>query len=509
MPEYMIGDDLVVVTNKPNRNKGTKIITTLAWGDEITVDGMQGKYHRITFDYYKDEPDGSYTKQERQGFIKEETKLLDVNSNDVFRMSFVDVQQGDAILIETPKDKKIIIDGGDNQLFARYLAQRFIGSSETEPQEIDALVVTHGDADHFEGLTRIHKSESNNILRKRLYLYPKRIFHNGIVKGPSKKNNKNVPQKKLLGKTKTKNGNLYLVDIYDDPTEAPSTGMNSKFKEWKTAIRRWQEHGPIQITRLEYGDDDQFSFLSDEEIDVQVLGPLVESVDGSPALPFLTKPKKTIPRTMEEELENKNHGKSYSASHTINGHSIVLKIKYRNVNFLLTGDLNEKSEHALVKLAKQNQTDLKSEIFKVPHHGSHDFSSHFLEQVSPVVSVVSSGDENAKKEYIHPRSTLVGALGKYSRIDQPLIFITELVAFFQTLGWSDPKIYHTKKLENVKKTLKSPYFSFKRTAFGTVNIRTNGEKVLVFTDSGREDMKEAYRFIVKEGKIKFEKVKKV
>ena len=36
---------------------------------------------------------------------------------------------------------------------------------------------------------------------------------------------------------------------------------------------------------------------------------------------------------------------------------------------------------------------LQSEVFKVPHHGSHAYLPAFLEAVAPVVSVVSSGDE--------------------------------------------------------------------------------------------------------------------
>ncbi len=58
-----------------------------------------------------------------------------------------------------------------------------------------------------------------------------------------------------------------------------------------------------------------------------------------------------------------------------------------------------------------------------------------------MVSVVSSGDENASKEYIHPSAALIGALGKHSRIAEPLIFVTELVAFFQTEGLVRPEFH--------------------------------------------------------------------
>ena len=55
-------------------------------------------------------------------------------------------------VVWTPKGRLITIDGGDNPLFARFLAARFRGSSYQARQEIDAMVVTHGDADHFSGL---------------------------------------------------------------------------------------------------------------------------------------------------------------------------------------------------------------------------------------------------------------------------------------------------------------------------------------------------------------------
>ena len=56
----------------------------------------------------------------------------------------------------------MLIDGGDNQLFARYLANRFRGTKADKPKEIDCILVTHGDADHFAGLAKIHESETTN-----------------------------------------------------------------------------------------------------------------------------------------------------------------------------------------------------------------------------------------------------------------------------------------------------------------------------------------------------------
>lgn len=199
---------------------------------------------------------------------------------------------------------------------------------------------------------------------------------------------------------------------------------------------------------------------------------------------------KQIAIEMEDEIEGK--GKSYSAAHTINGHSLVFQLKYGNVRFLYTGDLNQESCLELLKKMREGEVNLESEIFKVPHHGSADFSHSFIERVKPVVSVISSGDENARKEYIHPRATMIGALGKYSRVVRPLIFVTEMVAFFEYLGTSELLKDRGSHKPGDK------YYGFKRSSFGIVHVRTDGKRVMVFTHSGKRDMKEAYAFEVDE-----------
>ena len=120
---------------------------------------------------------------------------------------------------------------------------------------------------------------------------------------------------------------------------------------------------------------------------------------------------------------------SLSASHTINGHSISFRLTFGNVRFNLTGDLNRES----MQLMRENlgsTRQLRSEIVKAPHHGSHDFDFGALKAMAPVVSIISSGDEHAGKEHIHPRATLMAALGKVDRGNTGIIFSTELAAFF-------------------------------------------------------------------------------
>jgi hypothetical protein len=60
---------------------------------------------------------------------------------------------------------------------------------------------------------------------------------------------------------------------------------------------------------------------------------------------------------------------------------------------------------------------------KACHHGSADFMESFIQCANPLVTVVSSGDNES---HSHPRPDALGAMGKYSRGRRPLIFSTEL-----------------------------------------------------------------------------------
>ena len=165
----------------------------------------------------------------------------------------------------------------------------------------------------------------------------------------------------------------------------------------------------------------------------------------------------------------------------------MFRLVYGGFSYLFAGDLNDEAGRFLSREHNAGTLNLRSEVFKVPHHGSADFSGAFIQSVDPIVSIVSSGDESARKEYIHPRATLMGALGKYSRVAEPLIFVTELVAFFAMEGWS--------RLADDKKAKKrGEFFGFSRAAFGMVKTRTDGERLLVYTDSANITMKEAYAY---------------
>lgn len=516
---HIINVDLAKVYETPNKKN---FIRTMAWGDFVEVLNVTKDHVEVRVFKFEPLPDGAgFQSIPSSGFIvpskssgvKPSDVVTEKKNNRILKFNFVDVQQGDGATIETPKGKIVLIDGGDNQLFARYLAARFPNTSENKPREIDCILITHGDADHFLGLTEIFKSEKSKRKKARLFIHPQRVYHNGLVKRPGKMNGKNVKETDMLGATKkvkdpeTGKDVTIITGLEEDILKVDDSQLNLPFQRWKEALKVYKKRGPIKFRRLEIGDHDAFDFLADEDIRVEVLGPIPTEIGSVRGLKFLGSPK-SGPRIGHESM-NLDGGefKGSSASHTINGHSIIFRLTYGNFSFLFTGDLNDEAGRTLARFHNRGVINLQSEVFKVPHHGSADFSGAFIQAVSPVVSVVSSGDESARKEYIHPRATIMGALGKFSRLEEPLIFVTELVAFFALEGLVRPEFHKLDKDDVcvikdgaavLNDKAKKQFIAFSRAAFGIVKMRTDGQRLLVYTNSGQAELKEAYCYRMNE-----------
>lgn len=67
-------------------------------------------------------------------------------------VTFLDVGQGDAIFIQTPSGRQVLVDGGN---FPSVLNDQLSRQMPFWDREIDLLVATHPDADHVTGLTGV------------------------------------------------------------------------------------------------------------------------------------------------------------------------------------------------------------------------------------------------------------------------------------------------------------------------------------------------------------------
>ncbi|MBF0266134.1 MAG: MBL fold metallo-hydrolase, partial [Gammaproteobacteria bacterium] len=363
--------------------------------------------------------------------------------------------QGDAVLIETP-DGIIIVDGGPDDSLYHFMKYRYKSILDNNGKiTIKAMVISHPDYDHYNGLKKI-------VVDKGFVI--KNIYHNGISRY-AKINKESIEDciERMLekGYMKSEDGQYVLMNCFnslDDIKAQLDEGIiASGFKSfWKAVEEAGVEK--VQVITVEDGFLPDFTEMGSNKTRIKVLGPVPKRLSGD-------KPEYLAfdePPLREEEGHSEN---GYSHSHTRNGHSIVLRLEFGDHSFLFGGDLNIPAENHLMK-HYGDENPFQVDVAKSCHHGSSDFTCKFLEKVNPLATVVSSGDN---KSFDHPMADAMGAAGKYSRGDLPLVFSTELARAHQKGG----KIH-----------------------YGLINARSNG-KVLAMAQmkeqhSGKSDIWDSY-----------------
>ncbi|MFM2423743.1 MAG: hypothetical protein RLZZ70_130 [Candidatus Parcubacteria bacterium] len=226
-------------------------------------------------------------------------------SSPYLQVSFLDIGQGDAILITTPDGVQVLVDGGPDGTVLRELAKAMPWGDRS----LDLVVGTHPDKDHIGGLIDVlSRYQVNTILTT-----------------------------ENRGETMT-----------------ASTYQTSLTQEGAT---------------LHYARAGQ----------VFMLGASTTITVYSPA---------RDPSLLES-----------------NTSSIVVKVSYGEIDFLLTGDAPISIEDYLAVMYGEK---LASEVLKLGHHGSRTSTSNlFLETVQPTYAVVSAGRDNS---YGHPHTEVVEKL---------------------------------------------------------------------------------------------------
>lgn len=228
-----------------------------------------------------------------------------------FEVTFIDVGQGDSILIQTEGKKTILIDGGGTPSYfdsdfdtGEDIILPFLYSKGIN--EIDIVVFTHFDDDHAKGLLSILKSM--------------RV--------------KNI--------------------VYGLPEDCEA------FEEM-LEIAHEKKINTIQVGR---GD----SFIVDSVV-FEVLHPVKDA-------PFSSG----------------------------NNNSVVLKMSYKGISFLFTGDLEYEGEQSLIS----SKRDIRAHVLKIGHHGSATSTSEeFLSKVSPIYGVITVGADN---NFGHPSPEVIKRL---------------------------------------------------------------------------------------------------
>ncbi len=219
------------------------------------------------------------------------------------RVTVLDIGQGDAILIETPAGRRILVDGGPSGPALLNALDRELPSGS---RSFDLVVLTHPQEDHVAGLVTLS-----------------RRFEVGA---------------------------------------AAVSGSDSSLGSYQAWLSELDADGtPVEV--LEAGEVADLG----GDVRIEVLGP----------------PQVRLKGTTDD----------------LNANSVVLRLTYGSVSFLLTGDLSREGEEALLA----GRGDVRATVLKVGHHGSDGSSSEaFISAVHPAIAVISAGANNT---YGHPSPT--------------------------------------------------------------------------------------------------------
>ncbi|MGB8952786.1 MAG: MBL fold metallo-hydrolase [Candidatus Aminicenantales bacterium] len=394
-----------------------------------------------------------------------------VHSNDVTRFRclevyFIDVNQGDSILIQTPDDRRVLIDGGEGDEAHTFIRNKYNLHARDNYIDFEAIVATHSDLDHTKGLISILKDPKIAV---------KRFFHNGLFRRRDKNvdpgpvegsriygivNRPSLTEKPELAPLMKK----VILAIEEAEKRMPEViAKMKKIERWKNRIEL--PRGGFVFKRLDAAD----KFLppydqNNKYMTIEVLWPAAEKKNGHLSYP--------------------NYGDQKNPGKTVNGNSIVLCLKHGPHRILLTGDLNQKSMDDLVKYYSRDKTNpstiLGAEVYKAAHHGSQDFSLNFLKTIRPNAAVISSGD-NRQDVHGHPRAVLLGTITRYSRNPTPAVFSTELAACYT------PKHLTKEEQKSIRDGTGQVY---EKSIEGIVHLRSDEKQLFLGTVHGRKPLED-------------------
>jgi beta-lactamase superfamily II metal-dependent hydrolase len=415
---------------------------------------------------------------------------------------FIDVGQGDGVLIKTPDFRHILIDGGHprrkqntGKSAADFVDWKFFEDYGLDAIELDALLASHNDEDHYGGLADLLDIEQEGELDADKVTV-ETFYHAGISwwRNPGS-------TERTLGETLTKDGKIYQVQLLKNRASATAalngTASEPQLQgEWAKFISK------VVATKTKSGGVTPFTRLSQETVHL----PGFEPADGKPSIRVLA--------PVESRVNGKIALPRHDASRddkTTNGNSILLRLDYGRARILLTGDLNKKSQELLLQAYSGQRIEFQCDVAKACHHGAEDVSFEFLQAMNPAATVISSGDGEG---HDHPRPRVVAASGATGHLKvvndeiiTPLVYSTELarsvslgkpfaVEILKQTGEVEQRVegaalqrvkvhYTEAKPGDLHPRKESRRLSTSNVVagliYGLVNVRTDGETILCAT----------------------------
>jgi competence protein ComEC len=158
--------------------------------------------------------------------------------------------------------------------------------------------------------------------------------------------------------------------------------------------------------------------ISPFKIDSSISRELLKTIEKAP-VPIETiceGQQMSLGRDILLEVLNPPHDLLNGTEDDANNNSLVMRLSWKDVSFLLTSDLGKDGERYLIAA----RSDLQSDILKVGHHGSKGSTSdEFLAIVNPSAAAISCGAVN---RYGHPNKEVTDKLEE--RVGSSNVFVT-------------------------------------------------------------------------------------
>ncbi len=467
----------------------------LLWGDQVEVVSASG---------------GKTTVKARGRTGTVDTSAL--GGEALCEVYFIDVGQGDGVLICTPDRRHILIDGGyirerqaTGKNAADFVDWKFAKDYRKTRIKLDAMIASHCDSDHYGGLWDLLSTTPEATAELDAKGVDVDVLYHAGVSWWRKPGGG-----RWLGPIRKIGGTKFLVQLLGNRTAVkdaldPSKPGPKLQGEWANFMTAAIANG-CDIRRLSHHDG---------------WVPGFEPRSG--------KPRATLKILAPVEFDDGAGGPAYraytsSTSQNTNGHSLLLRLDYKNTRILLTGDLNKRSMAALLEDV-DSRLDLACDVAKGCHHGSEDVSYTFLQAMGAAATVISSGDNEG---HSHPRPSIVATAGQVGHVTiandemkTPLVYSTEIsrsidIGRLTSIQDADypgtapagvtltPAEKATLRYEvqrsgdlNPEKVSRSYHRGTRvvdSVTYGLVNVRTDGKKILCATLNEKKDKWELETF---------------
>lgn len=284
-------------------------------------------------------------------------QITNVSTLKDLKIHFVDVGQGDCIIIEFPDNKKMIIDAGNSNTSVENAIKETC--TNLNITKFDYLLLTHQDADHVGSMDYVIENyEISYIFRPNVLSKYSGSYKNITLSS--------LPQELIGGKDKSDGG-------------TPSTTQSY----FKFLVDSYLENCDIQ------------TFNKDSDFTNSIT---YDNINYSYTINFLT------PTSDRNSI----------AYDDANNYSPIILLEYCGKKILLTGDAEEAVETEFLNYYNNTISDYNVDVLKVGHHGSLSSSSNnFINAINPEFSIIQVGYNNS---YKHPIKSTLNRLNSFGNI---------------------------------------------------------------------------------------------